>query len=130
MRQVPTPNFCKVCREGLWMSLLRRVDLVDHTIVSCHHDFETKKSKTTIDLKLVPLGQFREGSMFPGEGYTITWSKDGQILDEFTNKTHLEGSPDSSTYTVDVKFATEEVRVDKDGLLTSRKDITTHNCAR
>ncbi|KAK7689832.1 hypothetical protein QCA50_006471 [Cerrena zonata] len=61
MRIVTTPNFCKACLEGLWHSLLRRVDLIDDIVTDCEiaPGFPTTW-KRTLDLKLVPLAQFRD----------------------------------------------------------------------
>ena len=125
MRQVPTPNFCKVCIEGLWMSLLRRVDFVDDITTGCTLDARRHVSRIA-ELQLVPLAEFRtERVNAPHDSYTIVWTKDGDVLDEFTNKTTLVvGQADADArFAVDVTYATDEIRVDKDGLLSTRWDI-------
>lgn len=84
-------------------------------------------------MKLVPLAQFRPGAEEDkiNESYTILWRRNNKILHEFTNKTRLEVDGENAVgkYVIDVKFATDEVRMDKDKLLTAtaRYDIT-HNC--
>ncbi|GBE85076.1 hypothetical protein SCP_0702620 [Sparassis crispa] len=120
MRVVTTPNFCKVCIEGLWLSLLKRVDLIDSLNAGCK--LEEGRWKRTLGLDLVPLAQFREEAVEVEESYTITWAKNGDILATFANQTRIEVDDADAlgTYTVDVQFTTPEVRVDKDGLLTSR----------
>jgi hypothetical protein len=135
MRAVTSPNFCKVCIEGLWLSLLSRVNFIDDVHEGCQwHSTESPNSKghwkRTLEIHLVPLAQFRDdrdaASIKAAESYTITWSKGGKALEMFTNKTRLELDDETAvgTYTIDVKYATDEVRVDKDGLLISGGDYT------
>ncbi|PCH40428.1 hypothetical protein WOLCODRAFT_150474 [Wolfiporia cocos MD-104 SS10] len=132
MRIVTTPNFCSVCLEGLWLSLFNRVDPIDGIRTDCvagnadrNHatgsSANTVAWKRTLDLDLVPLAQFRTDAVSVEESYTITWVKDGEALEEFTNKTHLEldHAVALGTYMVDVQFTTAEVRVDREGLLRS-----------
>lgn len=118
MRKVTTPNFCKVCLEGLWLALLKRVDIIDNIEERCNHD-NTK----SIDLQLVPLAHLRDDLLDVKESLTIRWSKDGQALEGFTNQTSIivDGI---GKYGVDVEFATEEVKVDKDGFLKARGEMT------
>lgn len=125
MRQVTTPNFCKVCIEGLWWSLLRRVDLIDELTTACAANGISGTVDFTADLQLVPLAGFRADAVAPKESYTIRWTKDGEPLSQFSNKTRLavDGADANAVYSVDVTFTTEEVRLDKDGLLTSHLDI-------
>lgn len=126
MRIVTTPDFCKVCTEGLWLALLKRVDLIDDVVAGCSQDASSGTWTRTLDALLVPLAQFREGAAVPEESYTVTWSKDGKVLPAFTNQTHLEIDDDEAAgvYTLDVTFSTQEVLVDKEGLLSSRGDFT------
>ena len=126
MRIVTTPDLCKVCLEGLWHSLLRRVDLIDDVDIGC-----SKAGNMTVNLSLVPLAQFRTDAIAPVETYSIKWYKDGKILDAFTNAIRLELDNASALghYIVEVRFNTEEVRIDEDGLLFSRSHFdVTHEC--
>lgn len=125
MRIVTTPNFCKVCIEGLWYALLKRVDLIDDATTGCAHDFKAKKWSRSLGISLLPLAQFRNPVISRKESYTITWSKDGKVLDAFKNKTRLtvEDKHSLGVYAVNVTFFTEEVRVDKDGLLSSSHEF-------
>ncbi|EPQ54790.1 hypothetical protein GLOTRDRAFT_139285 [Gloeophyllum trabeum ATCC 11539] len=125
MRQVTTPNFCSVCREGLWRSLLRRVHLVDDVYTGCAQDASTGKWTRTIELYLVPLAQFRRDPVTPQESYAVTWSKGGQILEEFTNRTSIVVDDEVGvTYDISVEFSTEEVRTDRDGYLKASGELT------
>ena len=67
MRDVVTPNFCKVCIEELWLRLLRRVSIIENTKSDCR----------SFGINLLPLAQFRtnETLVGTGESYTIVWSR-------------------------------------------------------
>ncbi|KII90829.1 hypothetical protein PLICRDRAFT_39431 [Plicaturopsis crispa FD-325 SS-3] len=129
MRIVTSPNFCKACTEGLWLSLLRRMELIDDVQEGCEwHPSDNVTSHgtwtRTLDLKLVPLAQFRDeqdASLGEKESYEIVWKKDGKVLDAFANSTRAEvaDSDGVGVFDIEVKFTTEEVRVDSDGLLVS-----------
>jgi hypothetical protein len=54
MHVVMTPEFCNVCKEGLWLSFLQWVSLVDK-IDTCKHD-----GTHTLSLTPLPLGRFRD----------------------------------------------------------------------
>ncbi|KAG6900638.1 hypothetical protein C0993_006742 [Termitomyces sp. T159_Od127] len=127
MRWVTTPDFCKVCIEGLWLSLLRRVNLIDGIQEGCEQGaFNANESSTSawikvLDLKLVPLAQFRERETRAKESYTIKWWKDQKLLRDFTNQTRLALNDLEAigNYSISVTFSTDEVRLDKDNLLTA-----------
>ncbi|KAI0754585.1 IgA peptidase M64-domain-containing protein [Daedaleopsis nitida] len=113
MRIVTTPNFCKACVEGLWYALLRRVSLIDSLTPGC-----SAAGERTLALSLVPLAQFRKEPVDVDEGYEITWVKDGIEVGEFKNQTTLVDDGNAvGSYAVKVRYWTEEVRVDRDGLL-------------
>ncbi|KAG5353892.1 hypothetical protein C0989_000135 [Termitomyces sp. Mn162] len=117
MRLVTTPDFCKVCIEGLWLSLLRRVNLIDGINEGCEQGASRSSESSTsgwikiFDLKLVPLAQFREPQSRVNESYTIKWWKDHKLLTEFTNQTRLiiNGLDAIGTYLINVTFATDEM---------------------
>lgn len=131
MRTVTTPNFCKVCLEGLWLSLLRRVNLIDGITEDCQERMVGEDTPArwvkTIEAQLIPLAHLRFDVQASAarESYTIIWRKDGQVLDSFTNKTVLEIDDHliPANYSLSVGFATEEVRRDDDGVLQSRQDL-------
>ncbi|KAI0671120.1 IgA peptidase M64-domain-containing protein [Trametes maxima] len=80
---------------------------------------------------LVSLAHLRESPVGVEESYIITWVKDGKTLEQFTNKTELVDAGDAvGSYVVSVRYVTEEVRVDKDGLLSSTAaTFVTTTCA-
>ncbi|KAG1777226.1 IgA peptidase M64-domain-containing protein [Suillus placidus] len=125
MRSVTKPNFCKVCLEGLWLSLLKRIDLIDNFKIMCGTD-----RHRILEVDLVPLAEFREHPISSEESYSIAWSKDGKVLPQFANMTHIDVDDEVGTYHIDVQFSTEEVRVDKDGLLGASRSFTvTETCS-
>ncbi|TFK93297.1 hypothetical protein K466DRAFT_478926 [Polyporus arcularius HHB13444] len=115
MRIVTTPNFCKACTEGLWHALLRRVTLIDSLAVGC-----SASGERTLDLTLVPLAHLREQPVDVDESYEVTWVRDGVEVREWTNQTSVTDAGDAfGSYAAKVRYWTEEVRVDADGLLES-----------
>lgn len=125
MRTVAYPNFCNVCLEGLWLSLLKRVDLIEDLRVTC----PGADSSRVVELDLVKLAQFREQPIESAESYTITWTRNGCVLEELTNLTKVELS-DGDAYRVDVAYAIDEVRLDPRGYLHAGRtfDVTPHWC--
>jgi len=126
MRTVANPDFCNVCLEGLWRSLLKRVDLIEDLRVTC----PGPRNSRVVEVDLVKLAQFREQPIESTESYTITWTRNGRVLEELTNLTKVELSDrDGITYRVDVTYATDEVRLDPQGYLhASRTFDVTHSC--
>ncbi|KAI0630008.1 IgA peptidase M64-domain-containing protein [Trametes polyzona] len=124
MRIVTTPNFCRSCTEGLWHALLRRVDLIDDLRPGCALDAASGARVRTLDLELVPLAHLRDHPVGVEESYAITWLKDGTVLEEYANRTRVMDEGDAvGNYVVQVRYATEEVRKDRDGLLASTASV-------
>ncbi|PFH54049.1 hypothetical protein AMATHDRAFT_73063 [Amanita thiersii Skay4041] len=131
MRIVTTPNFCKACLEALWLSLLRRVNFIDDIKETCAQRIygggreSQHVSVKTLAVQFVPLADFRQDALElrQKESYTILWYRNNQILDNSSNKTVLEISNDQipGNFTISVKFASEEIRVDKEGLLERKR---------
>ncbi|KAL1677233.1 IgA peptidase M64-domain-containing protein [Schizophyllum commune] len=121
MRLVTASSFCKVCLEGLWLTLLKDVDLIDSLEESCD------ASGHRLALQLVPVGQFREGDAGIQEAYTISWFKDGEELPNFADLTTIEVGA-GEAYDVEVSFWTEEVRKDDSGRLKTSASYTTKEC--
>ena len=138
MRVVTSPNFCKVCTEKLWLYLLERVDLIDDIKESCvqHHSSSgltlspPPRSSKVIELQLLPLAHLRRTPVSPDESYTITWKKDGALLPQFANKTRIELDSESAIgkYTITVKFATEEIRLKSNALVSGVHYTVKTNC--
>lgn len=138
MRVVTSPNFCKVCLEGLWLSLLRRVDFVDDVTEDCEWRTDIGKPSSpgtwvkAINLHLLPLAQFRSESegYLPSESYTITWTRAGRVIHEFTNQTRLEIDNEQAvgSYTIKVKFASDEIRAESPLLISDLKYNVIRKC--
>ena len=118
MRIVTTPDFCSACTEGLWHALLRRVSLIDGLTLGCTTQPGSARSARTLDLALVPLAHLRDAPAGVAEALEITWVKDGRAVPAFANRTRLvDDGAAVGSYAVRVRYRTEEVRVDPDGLL-------------
>lgn len=129
MRMVTTANFCSVCLEGLWLSLLERVDLIDGLAAGCATNAAGKPTRT-LEASLVPLAHLRDDDVGKEEAYIIKWLKNGVELEGFQNQTHIEVGNEEGTFEVVVQFETEEVRLDKAGYLSSHAAVTvTGQCA-
>ncbi|KAG6812511.1 hypothetical protein H0H92_002510 [Tricholoma furcatifolium] len=140
MRSVTTPNFCKVCIEGLWLSLLKNIKLIDSVKEGCERRQASESDQgtssgwvKTLELELLPLAQFRKDGARVNESYAIRWWKGRQALEEFANQTSIELDDESAvgTYSIDVTFITDEVRVDENDHLTTRDFIhqVKHRCS-
>ena len=125
MRSVTQPNFCNVCLEGLWLSLLKRVDLIEDLRVTC-----SGPSNHIVQVDLVKLAQFREHPIKSAESYTIEWTRNGHVLEELTNLTKVELNDVDGTYRVDVAYSIDEVRLDPRGYLHASRtfNLTSYSC--
>jgi len=134
MRVVTSPDFCKVCTEKLWLYLLERVDFIEDISESCvQHPSGSGLSSPwskVIDLHLLPLAHLRKTLVSPDESYTIAWKKDGHLLPQFTNKTRIKMDNESAIgrYTIQVKFATEEIRLKSKKLVSGVHYTVTTKC--
>lgn len=131
MRLVTTPNLCKVCLETLWIKLLRNVTLIDNINETCDHQRADPTSLTKVlSVDLLPLAHLRKSPVVPKESYSILWKKDGNVLPDFINKTFVEVEDEKSigSYTITVKFSTEEVRLDSSRLESELKYDVRETC--
>ncbi|KZV70411.1 hypothetical protein PENSPDRAFT_651554 [Peniophora sp. CONT] len=116
MRITNEPEFCSVCIEGLWMSLLSRVDPIDSTNASCAFDETTGKWTRTLALELVDLT--KSGS------YALEWQKDGITVPAWADKSTVEMAGDEEgSFEVFVRFLTEEIRLDPNGYTRSNATV-------
>ncbi|KAH6911531.1 IgA peptidase M64-domain-containing protein [Coprinopsis sp. MPI-PUGE-AT-0042] len=123
MRNMTHPNFCSVCKEGLWLSLLKRVSLIDSVAESC----STQGTKI-LEAKLLPLAQFRQTPLAQ-ELYTVTWKRNGQVLSNFANLTQIEITTQvTGNYTVDVQLHTDEVRLNDSNLKDTKSYVVSNAC--
>lgn len=118
MRTMHSVDFCDACIEGLWYSLLRPLSLIDN--VTQTHLEDSKH--TNVTLELLPLAQFREIERPTKESYEITWfAADGEtVMEQWTNSTSASLSDCVKSFEVEVRFHTEQVRVDDEGILVTR----------
>lgn len=110
-------DFCDACIEGLWYSLLRPLSLIDSIS-------QTPDGKyTNVTLELLPLAEYREIERPTVESYEVLWfAKDGvTVLEQFTNQTSVRLSRCLEEVEVEVRFHTEQVRRDPDGILVTRE---------
>jgi hypothetical protein len=117
MRTMHSVDFCDACIEGLWLSLLRPLSLIDTVTQKAQSD-----GSTNVTVDLLPLAQFRDVPR-ETESYTIFWyGADGEtVLEQWTNQTSAIIEEGAGSFEIDVTFQTTQVRVDSDGLLTLRE---------
>lgn len=118
MRQVILPHFCKPCIEGLWLQLLKRVDLIDKVDII----WDKYEENVFVKLATLKLGQFR-GKLPQHESLSIRWMRNGESLHNLDNQTQfiLPSSDALGNWRVDVTFHTDEVKMDPKGYLQSSK---------
>lgn len=128
MRSVVKPNFCNVCLEGLWLSLVKRIDLIEGLSLTCSGP---GSDVHVVQVDLVKLAQFREEPIESVESYAIEWTRDGRVLEALANFTRVELSDaEHGTYRVDVTYAVDEVRLDPRGYLHASRtfELAPHSC--
>ncbi|KAH8822575.1 IgA peptidase M64-domain-containing protein [Flagelloscypha sp. PMI_526] len=104
MRVVTSPDFCKACIEGLWLSVLRNISFIDDVSIR-----ELSTEKVDVQLILIPLAQFGIGER-PEEVYTITWfNNDGEPLASWANQTSAVLERSMTNFAVELKFWTAQV---------------------
>ncbi|KAK6956168.1 hypothetical protein Daesc_001441 [Daldinia eschscholtzii] len=118
MRDTYSANFCDACIEGLWLSLLGRLKLIDNITQEAQPD-----GSTNATLNLLPLAKLRQVPNPHEEAYTILWyGADGTtVLKDWTNSTTALLGPDTTEFGVEVRFWTEQVRVDSAGVLVQKE---------
>jgi hypothetical protein len=73
MRNMSSSHFCPVCQEGLWLSLLRRVSIIDNVDYTCINEDEDV-TFALVNLSTIKLGQFRSlGKGSSDERINIRW---------------------------------------------------------
>jgi hypothetical protein len=129
MRVVTTPDFCSVCTEGLWLSLLARVELVESLVASCapasppgHFPIPGRPKKLRrLEAALVPLAHLRAsadefGMAASNESYTIRWFRQHEEVRHARGKTVIELDGDDEDalgeWEISVQFETDEIRQD------------------
>ena len=129
MRIVTTQSFCKVCAEGLWLALLRRVNLVDAYSTRCEL-LEDGTPQRVINLDLLHLAQFREDTIGVLESYVVDWTRNGEPLRHLRNFTEVAVDDGPALIGVEVHYITEEVRSDPHGYLRTTVEIEIPTCGK
>jgi hypothetical protein len=130
MRKVTNTNFCKVCMEELWISLLRRIRIIEGITETCKENATTGVLQKVLLLELLPLAQFRPSNVAMKERYAVTWKKDGKVLEGLEDYTeiYIDNESAPGKYSVEVRFSTEEVRVHQGELTDSREYEVSSPC--
>ncbi|KAI1102437.1 IgA peptidase M64-domain-containing protein [Jackrogersella minutella] len=117
MRDTYSTDFCRACIEGLWINLLSAVDLIDNVTQTVQQDGSTN---ATVDL--MPLAEFRKVPSSCQEAFTILWYGDDQnvVLEEWTNSTSALIKSNTTEFGVEVRFWSEQVRVDTNNTLVQK----------
>ncbi|KAI1120545.1 IgA peptidase M64-domain-containing protein [Nemania abortiva] len=117
MRSVYSPNYCYACLEGLWLALLKPLSFIDNVTQTAQPDGSTNAS-----LSLLALAQFREIPIPHKEAYTILWygTDNETVLTKWTNSTSAVFAPDVEEFGVEIRFSSEQIKVDKEGILTEK----------
>lgn len=118
MRSIYSPNYCYACLEGMWLALLTPLSFIDNVTQTTLPDGSTQAS-----LDLLPLAQFREIPIPHQEAYTILWygADRNVVLEEWTNQTTAQFAPRVREFGVEVRFSSDQIRVDEDGILIQRE---------
>jgi hypothetical protein len=110
-------DFCSVYMEGLWLKLLGRPSFTESITQVTLPD-----GTTLVTLELLALIHFRHIPSSHKEAYSIFWfgATAGGLLPEWTNCTIAIIGKDATEFSVEILFSTEQVKIDKDGILVQR----------
>jgi hypothetical protein len=117
MRNLQSEDFCSVCKEGLWLKLLRPLSFIDNITQVAQPD-----GTTSVTLDLLPLARFRNTPNSHEEAYSIFWygASYGGLSPEWTNSTSALIGKDVTEFVIEILFSTEQVRVDNEGVLAQK----------
>ncbi|KAI1358696.1 IgA peptidase M64-domain-containing protein [Xylaria arbuscula] len=120
MRSIYSPDYCYACLEGMWLALLGPLSLIENATQTPASD---GSGSTRVDLALLPLAQFREIPIPHEESYTILWygADRNTVLEQWTNQTTATFARSVREFGVEVRFASDQIRVDRDGVLVQRE---------
>lgn len=121
MRSIYSVDFCDACIEGLWLHLLDPLTLIENVTQSAQAD-----GSRNVTLDLLPLAEFRQIPNSHNEAYSIFWygADNHTVLEEWTNSTSALIKPNITEFGVEVRFWTEQVRVDSDDVLVQKERYT------
>ena len=123
MRNMTHKSFCSVCQEGMFLSFLSKVSLIDDLKLACKD-----KNNWFAELQLIPLAQFRKGKNTFSEKYHVAWLQNGVEVTALRDRTSAELGP--GKWAVNVRFETNQVRKDEKGLLKAERkfEIRAETC--
>jgi hypothetical protein len=120
MRNMTHPQFCPVCREGIWSQFLQRISLIDGVEIEPVGNPDAPRGVTVNTLK---LGQLRApGNEVDGERLEIRWIRNGEEVSDF--KDEFKILAESGSWSVEVTLVTPEIRNDPQGLLVESEAFT------
>jgi hypothetical protein len=120
MRNMTSPSFCPVCKEGMWMQFLQRISIIDSVNVSSVANPDGTRNVTLATLKLGPLRE--AGNEVPGETLEVRWSRAGAEREDLRDSFNIQAQ--SGSWSVSVKFNTPEIRSDPSGLTSETISFT------
>ncbi|KAI1088365.1 IgA peptidase M64-domain-containing protein [Rostrohypoxylon terebratum] len=120
MRSVYSVDFCDACIEGLWLSLLGSVNLIEN-IIQTKDPYPSGQLLVKIDL--LPLGKYRTVENSHEEAYEILWygGEENIIIDDWTNKTHAFIVPGTTEFGIEVRFWSEQIRALENSALVDKR---------
>ena len=119
MRNMSRHEFCSVCKEGLWVNLMKRISFIDKVYQKCDG------KSVSIELGLIGLAQFRQKS-FDGlaESYRIEWFRQGERIYALDNQYNITVDAAAGEYwRVHVHLESTQIRLDK-GLWSEKRFVT------
>jgi hypothetical protein len=101
MRDMTSPTFCQVCTENNWLQFLAKLRLIDGV--------EAVEEAGVYRVELA-------AQRLPG--LRVSWHKDGREVEALRDKLQwtLPSAEAGGAWRVDVRFETDEIRKDDDGL--------------
>ncbi|KAJ3413056.1 hypothetical protein HDV05_008577 [Chytridiales sp. JEL 0842] len=125
MRNMTTPHFCSVCKEGMFLQLLQKVSVIDNVDTFCISERKVHTAKVNV----IPVAQFRpEGERIEGEKFEVTWYKDGVVQEGLKDMLEVDVEGVEGMWEVEVKFVTPEIRYDPDNLTLARVEVKWSDC--
>lgn len=119
MRNMTSTSFCEICKENLWLRFLSRMNIIDEVKVN------PQGNQVNVEAVFVKIGQFRPNPI-QGENVEISWTKNGNLVNELNGKHKWEMSSPSAkgNWRIQAKFVTKEVRMDPRNVLSFSRQFS------
>lgn len=118
MRNMQSHSFCPVCKEGLWINLLKRIDLID----AIEKRLSTNGVK--INVKVLELGEFRKVPVEDVvESYSTEWLLDGITIPSLDNSFQNDIAKNGQKWEFRVSLRSSQVRKDDDSMHSHRSFV-------